>query len=343
MSSSLQKGKENKFYITVIFTTIVLFVVFFTSKLWMYDDNPNMQTPFNTDILGLDQTTLKLNRWEYNPEKKLMEVSIETIHTGTDVVKPTFTFEAKERDSLEEYPVKVVYEDDTNIVVQIENVPETYRIIGLFVYEHRDRKILENEARERYSLEGDTLNPEETETELELPKPSEKILVGDYRSIKINTELETKDVIEYQIENVKREIKEVENQIKIIIEEKIPLQEELIVALEEEIETIKNDLEYQTKEEKEESESEIKSKNEAIGEAKKEINELKENINKLMEKREKLQEKLNSISPEMDKKDKDKKKEKEKTSDKNQDKKDKSKSKDKPESDKETSKDNKKE
>ncbi len=262
----------------------------------MYDDEPIMQTPFNTEIVGLDQTTLKLNRWEYNPEKELMEVSIETIHTGSDIVKPTFTFSAKERDKPEGFPVKVVYKDDTNIVVQIKNVPETYRIIGLFVFEHRDKKILESEARERtIEIEG-SLDQDDGEEKLKLPKPSEKILIGDYRKIKINSNLILKDAIGYQAENIQREIKEIDKQIKVISDEKIPLQKELVKSLAKEIERINSDLEYQTEEEKQESEIEIRSKQEAIEEAKKEQGELENAVKKLMEKREKLLQKLETVS-----------------------------------------------
>ncbi len=60
MKSSIQKGTENKFYVISLMVATILFVVFFTSKLWMYDDAPIMQTPFNAEITGLDQTTLKL-------------------------------------------------------------------------------------------------------------------------------------------------------------------------------------------------------------------------------------------------------------------------------------------
>src|SRR5699024_12179019 len=91
-------------------TLILLFAVFFTSRLWLFDDSKVMQSPFGKEITGLDQTKLKLMKWEYNPEKELMELSLEVKHAGDDVVRPTFTFTARERDEKDEYPVKVVYE-----------------------------------------------------------------------------------------------------------------------------------------------------------------------------------------------------------------------------------------
>ena len=298
MKSSIQKGTENKIYIITLVVTTILLVVFFTSKLWMYDDAPIMQTPFNAEITGLDQTTLKLNKWEYNSESELMEVTLETHHTGDDVIKPTFTFEAMERDSGEEYPIKVVYEDDTNIVLQLENVTEKYRIIGLFVFEHRDKKIVESELKESLSeTEGsfDQEGDEISDIDLSSVKPAEKIIVGDYRKIKLNSDLGTKDDVNYQSENIERDIKVVEEDIDSILTEKIPLQYELIESLEDEVEVSENDLEYQTDEEQEESKVQISSKEDAIKQAKEEIEEMKLAVEKLIQKREKLEEKLESV------------------------------------------------
>lgn len=295
MKTTFKKGTENKFYVGLIITVSILLVVFFTSKLWMYDDEPIMQTPFNTTITGLDQTALKLNKWEYNPEKELMEVTIETEHTGSDIVKPTFTFSARERNEVSEYPVKVVYKDDTNIVVQIKNVPKTYRVMGLIIKEHRDQKILESELKEHLVDAEGSLDQEENEQKIQLPKPAEKILVGDYRKIKINSELKTRDAIDYQIENIEREIKQIEDQIKTIIEEEIPLQDELIVSLQQDIEAIEVELEYKTDEEKEQALGEIQSKDRAIENAKKVQKELQTEVEKLAEKHQKLQEKLQDI------------------------------------------------
>lgn len=292
------QGKENKFYVGLILVMSVCFITFFTSKLWMYDDNPIMQTPFFTEISGLDQTVLILNKWEYNPEKQLMEVALETKHIGSDQVKPTFTFEAKERESTKEYPVKVVYKDDKNIVVQIQNVPETYRIVGLFVYEHRDQKILENELKMMDLESSGSIDQDENHEQLELPKPKEKIIVGDYRKIKINKNLKTKNAIEYQIENVKREIKQTEQKIKELKIELIPLQNELINSLQKEIKVLKDEMKYQTETEKQTTNSLITSKNEAINNAKKQLEEFQQEIETLKEKHNKLLLKLQDISSE---------------------------------------------
>lgn len=258
----------------------------------MYDDNPVMQTPFYTELSGLDQTTLILNKWEYNPEKQLMEVALETKHIGSDQVKPTFTFEAKERESMEEYPVKVVYKDDTNIVVQIQNIPETYRIVGLFVYEHRDKKMIESELKMTSLNSSGSIDQDENHEQLELPKPKEKIIVGDYRKIKINHQLKTKHAIDYQIEIILREIKQTEQKIEALEKERIPLQKQLIKEIEQEVHTLKTEQKYQTETEKMDAEAQISSKHEAIQNTKRQQEEYQQEVKTLKEKREKLLVKL---------------------------------------------------
>lgn len=295
MQSSFLKGRENKVYIVLLATLVLLFAVFFTSRLWLFDDSKVMQSPFGKEITGLDQTKLKLMKWEYNPEKELMELSLEVKHAGDDVVRPTFTFTARERGEKDEYPVKVVYEDKENIVLQIGNVTEKYRVVGLFVTEHRDKKILEAEAKEKYA--GGDFNEEE-EVELTLPKPSETVVVGDYRKVKVNTELVTRGAVDYQIENVQREIDGIDKEMKLIVGEKIPMQEESIEALKEDIESLEEEVNYQVDEEKDETESKIEHNKEAIKKTEGEIQSYVELLEKRIKKKEKLLEKLEYISKE---------------------------------------------
>lgn len=261
----------------------------------MYDDHTVMQTPFHTEINGLDQTTLRLNKWEYNPRKELMEVSITKKHTGTDQVKPTFSFAAKEKESLINYPVEVVYEDGANVVVQIKNVPKSYRVIGLFVQEKRDRMLVKNEIKATLLESSGTLDQDQDEIAYKTPNPKELVIAGDYRKIKSNKNLKTKKSMDYQKEQINREIKQVEKKLSMLKEEQIPLQQKLVSSIEKEINALNKDMEYQTEEEKQESMAQITAKKEAIENAKKEQEESQQDVEKLKEKREKLYGKLESL------------------------------------------------
>lgn len=296
VKSKLNRGRENKIYIGIIITLGVLFGVFFTSKSWMYDDSAIAQTPYNEPINGLNQTTLILRSWEYNPKNQLMEVSIETVHTGTDAVEPTFTFEAKGKDSKETYPAKKVYESDNVMVVHIKNVPIEYHVIGLFVTEHRDEKILKQEYKRQLKNDSDVATTElDKIKKSDLPKPEDVIVVGDYREIKVNKSLVVKSDKAYQKEAIVEDMKRIKQEITVIIDENIPFQKELVSTLTKEKASLKSEMEYETKEEQAETEKEIDNKENAISSAGEEIEQYKSKVKELKEKYENREEKLDAL------------------------------------------------
>src|SRR5699024_6330077 len=185
--NKLNRGRENKLYISLLLIAGLAFGVFFTSKTWMYDDSVIAQTSFNESIGGLSQTTLTLRDWEYNPKNELMEVTLERHHTGTDAVEPTFSFYAKEQNDSQKYNAELVYQSDNNMVVQIEDVPESFQVIGLFVTEHRDQNILKQAYKKQLENKGDeTTVTDQDINESDLPEPEQVIVVGDYRKIDFN-------------------------------------------------------------------------------------------------------------------------------------------------------------
>jgi len=296
VKSKLSHGRENKFYIGIIMTLCMLLGVFFTSKYWMYDDSAIAQTDYDKSINGLNQTTLTLRGWEYNPTNHLMEVTIEREHTGTDAVEPTFTFEAKGKETKDMYPAKKVYESDDIMVIHIENVPSTYHVIGLFVTEHRDSKILKQEYKKQFKDDNNEVTVDADKIEHStLPKPEEVIIVGDYRKIKENKNLVIKSEKEYKKENIIEEMKRIEQETSLITDESIPFEEELIDTLMKEKATLKDDMKYETEEEKDQSEKEIEQKENAITSAEEEIENYKNHVKKLKDKYESREEKLDVL------------------------------------------------
>ncbi|GGJ75376.1 hypothetical protein GCM10007111_41170 [Virgibacillus kapii] len=296
MISKLNRRKENKVYIGIIVTLGVLLGVFLTSKSWMYDDSVIAQTPYNKSINGLNQTTLILRNWEYNPKNQLMEVTIETVHTGTDAAEPTFTFEAKGKESNEIYPAKKVYESDNVMVIHIEHVPTEYRVIGLFVTEHRDDKILKQEYKRQLKNDSDVATTETDKTKKsDLPNPEDVIIVGDYREIEVNKNLVAKSDKAYQKEAIMEDMKRIKQEIAVIIDENIPFQQELIATLTKEKTSLKNEMEFETKEEQTETGKEIDKKENAISSAEEEIEAYKSKVKELKEKYDNREEKLDKL------------------------------------------------
>jgi len=296
LKSKINRGRENKVYIGIIITLGVMFGVFFTSKSWMYDDSAIAQTPYNKSINGLDQTTLILRSWEYNPKNRIMEVTIETVHTGTDAAEPTFTFEAKGKESKEIFPAKKVYESDDVMVIHIEHVPTEYHVIGLFVTEHRDEKILKQEYKRQLKNDSDVATTETDKIKKsDLPKPKDVIIVGDYREVEINKTLVAKSDQAYQKEAIITDMERIKQEISTIIDENIPFQEELIATLTKEKTSLKSEMEFETKEEQTETEKEIEHKDNAIFSAKEEIEAYKSKVKELKEKYENREEKLDAL------------------------------------------------
>ncbi len=297
----MNRGRENKLYISLLLVAGLAFGVFFTSKTWMYDDSVIAQTSFNESIGGLSQTTLTLRDWEYNPKNKLMEVTLERNHTGTDAVEPTFSFYAKEQNESQKYNAELVYQSDNNMVVQIEDVPESFQVIGLFVTEHRDQNILKQAYKKQLENKGgETTVTDQDIKESDLPEPEEVIIVGDYRKIDINQSLVTKTDKGYKKENIIADMERTKQEITTIIEEEIPFQEDLITTLKEEKQSLKQDMAFETNEEQTNSKREIEQKDKAIEDTKNEIEKLKNKVKELRDKYRNREEKLNTLTQSRD-------------------------------------------
>ncbi|SFE33639.1 hypothetical protein SAMN05216238_11319 [Lentibacillus persicus] len=301
MKNKLNRGRENKTYISLLLVAGLAFGVFFTSKTWMYDDSAIAQTSFNESINGLSQTTLTLRDWEYNPKNKLMEVTLERNHTGTDAVEPTFSFYAKEQHATQKYKAELVYQSDNNMVVQIEDVPESFEVIGLFVTEHRDQNILKQEYKKQLeNKDGEATVTDQSIQKSDLPEPEQVIILGDYRIIDTTQSLVTKTDKGYKKESIIADMERTKQAITTIVEEDIPFQEELITTLKKEKESLKQDMAFETKEEQADTKREIEQKDKAIEEAKSEIEKLKKNVKELQDKYQNREEELNALTQNKD-------------------------------------------
>jgi len=297
----LNRGRENKTYISLLLVAGLAFGVFFTSKTWMYDDSAIAQTAFNESIGGLSQTTLTLRDWEYNPNNELMEVTLERHHTGTDAVEPTFSFYAKEQNESQKYNAELVYQSDNNMIVQIEDVPESFQVIGLFVTEHRDKNILKQEYKAQIENKGgEATVTDQNIKESDLPESEEVIIVGDYRKIDINQSLATKTDKGYKKESIMADMERTKQEITTIIDEDIPFQEELVTTLKGEKESLEQDMAFETQGEQTDTKREIEQKDKAIEDAKNEIQKLKNKVKELRDKYQNREDKLNALTQNKD-------------------------------------------
>ena len=263
-------------------TTFIFFIVailfFFTSKMWMYDDDPIRQTPFNQGIAQHDQTEVMLKKWEFNEEENFMEVVIQKRHKGNDVMKPTFKYVGKDALKDKVLDTTIVFESQEMVVLEIKNLPEKFKYITVAMDEYRDEETMRIEHRESM---GDT--------EFVEPKPKRVVFVGDYRQIQMNNELVTRDSKEYEKENILVEIEQLENEITFIQKDKSPLIYKEIFELEDEITRLTDELKFATETEKEELEQEINAMKGSIKKSLEHKKDLDKDVQELEHKIEKLQ------------------------------------------------------
>lgn len=281
MNFKVTRGKENIFYLGITILFVLLLVFFLSSKSFMYDDEPVMQTPFSTEITGLDQTKVLLESWEYNPEKELMEVILQLKHSGTDPIKPTFSFRAKQKQVAEMLPIEVVFMEKDLYVIHIKKVPKEYSVVGLYVKENRDAKLLKNQN------ESSDINVEDSK---------EIVITGDYRKVKTNDKLKKQDAFVYKAQVIETEIKQLENDISTIFDKDIPLLNDVIESLKNDITQLKDEKKYLTTNEKNTANSKIYSKRNEIQNAKKKQKELIEEAELLKEKIKKLEQKKMDVA-----------------------------------------------
>lgn len=280
MRISLKSSAENKIMMFVTIVLALALAIFFTSKLWLSDDSPIMQTDIN-ESLNLDQTEVSLKKWTFNRKDNFMEIVIEKKHKGSDIIKPSFEFLSKEDESNVEIETEIVYESETMAVVELKNIPEDFRYIKLAIDEYRDEETVKNEYQS-----------DEVESKL---KPKRVVLVGDYRTIEVDNTIQTRNKEDYEKENIYIEIQTIEDEIASIQNEKIPLKEKAINQILKDIDSLEEEKKFSTDEELYDLERDIYSKENSIESEEKMIDEYKEKIEQSRKKIESLQSKIDYL------------------------------------------------
>ncbi|MEK5500994.1 hypothetical protein [Bacillus sp. FSL M8-0168] len=298
MSFKITKGKENKFYYALIIFVLVLFTLFLSSKSFMFDDEPILQTEFDQPIPGLEHVNLILKKWEYNPSKKLMQVQLKTEEIGGEVFNPKLKFKAKEKGEINYLKVDVVFHQDEDYVVQIKGVPSDYKEVGLIVSEEQESSPLEHGS--LGVNEGDETSVGVQDKKDENKEEKTVVLRGDYRKIKENNKLKKKNRTEYVEDSIKEDLElkrtEIEN-----LEKSIPIQDGVIDQLNDEISKIKANKKYQTESEKAESDTEIQRRKISIEEVKRQKADMETKLKEAKEKEKILKKKLEEQQKEFNK------------------------------------------
>ncbi|WP_434180323.1 hypothetical protein [Bacillus thuringiensis] len=283
MSAFKVGSNKNKIYYAIMIGIVVILTICLTSKEFMFNDDPIVQTEFNRPLPGLNYNTIYLKKWEYNPDKDIMQVHLKTGEKSGTYVSSKLSFTAKQKGNAKELPTKVVFNQGDMYVIQVSEVPKEYKVIGLFVNEKAEIDSFETST----TTEGGTIQKAENNN----LKEKKIVLTGDYRKIKTNKDLLRKNENEYAQDETEEELQSVKIEIN-NVKKTIPLQDELTDKIVNEIERIEANKAYQTEAEKEKSESEIQKRKLQIEQYKKRKLELESKTKELEAKEKNLQKKL---------------------------------------------------
>lgn len=256
-----RKGTKNLFFVLFFFFFIGGYLLFFTSRYWMpTSGEAERLSPLNQEI-DWNSQKVRLLRWEYSPDQKLMEVELGITNTTFDGVD-RYRYSAWES-RKGELAVKPVLEDSDWAVVQIRNVPERFGEISF---------------------------------RMEMPENENAGMIRMYTNIndvEYTDQINTKDKKGYQKQRFQTEITACEKEIEDLTNG-IRKSEMQIETITEEIADMEAKKEYQTDEQKENTDK-------LINQAKEKIDTIKETIAGTYADIEEQEERITNIKQQLEK------------------------------------------
>lgn len=251
------------------------FFLFFTSKLYVPYEEPVYHTELKKPVALFGSRTMTVERRAYDPASHTIEMFLRI--DGGDGEKYQFQAQEKANPNLQ-LPVKVVYQDDENIVVQVKELSPKWQAVALDVFEKNNRDVtLENKQKTEEEKEDDkqtflkSLFSDQNKTDIEEGISQKN--KGSYAKVFIGIEQKT--------------LKEKVKQYDAVMKQEASKQ----TQWQEQITEWKNDSKYQTETEKMETDAKINSKETNISQSKEKVElykweqgQIKEKIKKLDEK-----------------------------------------------------------
>lgn len=125
-----KKGRrKNRKLVKVMGIGIAVYVLFFTSNLWMpVYVNPQKYSAFNREE-EFNGRWVKLIRWEYSKEERKMEVELDISNTTFDGIH-NYEYSAV-TSNFSSMPVETVIEEADMLVLQINDIPAKWGELSL--------------------------------------------------------------------------------------------------------------------------------------------------------------------------------------------------------------------
>ncbi len=238
-----------------IFVGLAFFSV---SKPLLGEDDPILNTQPKTDISMRSMDTVSIENWEYDSKQNSMRVQL-NIKQVNNTSMNDISFEAVEKiNPAQLLPVKVVYKEAENYIVEINQVSPNFKVVAL--------DIVNNSVEDsNYEIDINQFeNTEETdqENEKESSKSIEVTLYADQRKVK-KSAIKNKTKAEFALEIINAEQEKIREKIKEIDAAYIALNDEEKM-IKQKMRDISKEMKYLVDQEKEDAQSNISSMKDEI-------------------------------------------------------------------------------
>jgi len=282
------RRKKGWIYNAILFFIFMGFMLFLTSKFYIQVPDKINQTALNKPIRFSTFGQITVLKEEYNPRTNLIQIRFKI--DGEE--NQSFKFKAQERTNPGVMlPIKELYKDNHNYVVEIQKVSPEWGAIALDVYYEKSK---DEEIDMKKFIEQ---APQEDKKEEEDVDRLLTTIFADQRKVEVNEDVLALNKNEYEVYFVQNVKKELQEKIKRIQQMK-KLEEENAKETQSEIENIKKEMKYQTATEIAESKSKLTSLESKIKDSDQNVSMLEDEEKMVNEKIKKLNEKANEVSKE---------------------------------------------
>ena len=294
--ASVKNNKSIFYYVSFVFI-IIMYFIFFNANIILPDNSTVMNSSLDKEV-NAGSIKLSINRWEYNENKKFMEIELSYKDSG-DLFVTKLDFSAKAKVNVKKkLTVKTMLNTDNIYIIRIENIPENYEAIALKVIQNSssDSNInIDTSTITTDDFSSSTVGNDLSNGSNNAIKNVSTTLYCDYRKVKINNSLKSETQKYYLINITKTEINNIDKDV-ITINNKIKNNENLIVMANEKINNLNSQYKYEIKEEQDNTNQKINSYKAKITDNEQQNVNLQNTKSSLIEKTKKLEQKVNDIT-----------------------------------------------
>ena len=276
---------ENSSYTYRIFLSLfsLLLAVFFTSKMWLPSDIAIQNTAVGTTLNTTESIGLRLQSWQYNPTTRFMEAAF-TYQNSDSLQNIKFLPTAHtDTNKAADLNASVSYAHNGFLVIQIQNVPQNWNIISLWIDSQQEQTV---DLSQPDSDIGMNVNGSAAH------KQQGANFFCDARKVVRNSSLKSQSSLYYSLKSIDNEIAAVQSHIS-QTNKKITATNLNIQQLTSDISVLTDNQKYQTADEVKQSKDSIQAKTTQINNLKNSITQFQSDIKNDQLKLEKLRQKWN--------------------------------------------------